>query len=124
MVGRPSERGGRLIIVDLQGVSDSARQMIVALLSTEIMNTAIDKTDPIRPVFLVYEEGHNFAPAGTASLSRNVIKRIASEGRKFGVGFAIVSQRPSKLDADVTSQRLFGKDTPKITRLSCPFLDI
>src|SRR4029453_8346051 len=55
-------------------------------------------------VFLVYEEGHNFAPAGAPSLSRNIIKRIASEGRKFGVGFAIVSQRPSKLDPDVTSQ--------------------
>ena len=32
------------------------------------------------------------------------IKRIASEGRKFGVGFSIISQRPSKLDPDVTSQ--------------------
>ena len=37
-------------------------------------------------------------------MSRSVIKKIAAEGRKFGVGFAIISQRPSKLDADVTSQ--------------------
>ena len=56
------------------------------------------------PVFIVYEEGHNFAPAGEAAISKNIIKRIAAEGRKFGVGFAIVSQRPSKLDSDVTSQ--------------------
>jgi hypothetical protein len=104
MIGRSSETGGRLIIVDLQGISDSARQIIVALLSTEILNASFDKADSTRPVFIVYEEGHNFAPAGTASLSRNIIKRIASEGRKFGVGFAIVSQRPSKLDPDVTSQ--------------------
>jgi hypothetical protein len=104
MVGRPEDTGGRMIIVDLQGVSDSARQIIVALLSAEILNAAADKVNRIRPVFLVYEEGHNFAPAGAASLSRNIIKRIASEGRKFGVGFAIVSQRPSKLDPDVTSQ--------------------
>ncbi len=104
MVGRPSDTGGRLVIVDLQGISDSARQIIVALLSTEILNASFEKSDPIRPVFLVYEEGHNFAPANASSLSKNIIKRIASEGRKFGVGFAIVSQRPSKLDADVTSQ--------------------
>jgi hypothetical protein len=104
IIGRPQEVGGRLVIVDLQGVSDSARQIVVALVSTEILNAALEKSDPIRPAFLVYEEGHNFAPAGGASLSKNIIKRIASEGRKFGVGFAIVSQRPSKLDADVTSQ--------------------
>jgi uncharacterized protein len=104
MVGRPAEAGGRLVIVDLQGMSDSARQIVVALLSTEILNASFDKSDSIRPVFLVYEEGHNFAPVGAPSLSRNIIKRIASEGRKFGVGFAIVSQRPSKLDPDVTSQ--------------------
>jgi len=104
MIGRPADQGGRLIIVDLQGISDSARQVIVALLSTEILGAAIEKSDPIRPVFIVFEEGHNFAPAGAPSLSRNIIKRIASEGRKFGVGFGIISQRPSKLDPDVTSQ--------------------
>ena len=61
MVGRPAEVGGRLVIVDLQGMSDSARQIVVALLSTEILNASFDKSDSIRPVFLVYEEGHNFA---------------------------------------------------------------
>src|SRR5262249_45226216 len=38
MVGHKAERGGRLVIVDLQGVSDSARQVIVALLSSEILS--------------------------------------------------------------------------------------
>jgi uncharacterized protein len=104
MIGTPDARHGRLVIIDLQGLSDSARQIIVALLSSEILRAASHKTDRIRPVFVVYEEGHNFAPAGEVSISKNIIKRIAAEGRKFGVGFAIVSQRPSKLDADVTSQ--------------------
>ena len=83
------------MIVDLQGLSDDARQIIVALMSTEILAAATDKTDPTRPCFLVYEEGHNFAPAGGQSISRSIIKRIAAEGRKFGVGFAIISQRPA-----------------------------
>jgi len=104
MVGDNNERLGRLCIVDLQGLSTTARQVIVGLISSELMKAAGDKQRPIRPVFIIYEEGHNFAPNGEASISKNIIKRIAAEGRKFGVGFAIVSQRPSKLDSDVTSQ--------------------
>lgn len=104
MVGRPSNRQGRLVVIDLQGLSDTAKQVICALISSEILRAASSKTDPLRPCFLVYEEGHNFAPAGGNAVSHRIIKKIAGEGRKFGVGFAIVSQRPSKLDADVTSQ--------------------
>lgn len=103
MVGSDGAKG-RIAIIDLQGLSNSARQVIVASISSEIMKAANDKNNPIRPVFLVYEEGHNFAPANEISISKSIIKRIASEGRKFGVGFAIISQRPSKLDSDVTSQ--------------------
>lgn len=104
LIGRRGRGVGRLVIVDLQGLSDDARQIIVAMMSAEILSAASSKTEPTRPCFLVYEEGHNFAPAKGESLSRNIIKRIAAEGRKFGVGFAIISQRPSKLDPDVTSQ--------------------
>lgn len=95
---------GRLVIIDLQGLSDDAKQIITALISSEIMRASSDKKRKIRPCFLVYEEGHNFAPAGIPSISKKIIKKIAAEGRKFGVGFAIISQRPSKLDPDVTSQ--------------------
>ncbi len=104
LIGRRGRGAGRLVIIDLQGLSDDARQIIVALLSSEILAAAASKTDPTRPCFLVYEEGHSFAPAKGPSLSRDVIKKIAGEGRKFGVGFAVISQRPSKLDPDVTSQ--------------------
>jgi len=104
MLGRPSNKQGRFVVIDVQGISDTAKQVICALLSSEIIRTASSKTDPIRPCMIVYEEGHNFAPAGGKAVSHRIIKKIAGEGRKFGVGFAIVSQRPSKLDADVTSQ--------------------
>ena len=104
MVGEKGDNIGRLVIIDLQGLSDDAKQIITALISSEIMRAAGDKRRQTRPCFLVYEEGHNFAPAGIPSISKKIIKRIASEGRKFGVGFSIISQRPSKLDPDVTSQ--------------------
>ena len=83
MIGRPNNQQGRLVVVDLQGLSDTAKQVVCALLSSEILKAASSKTDPLRPCFIIYEEGHSFAPAG---------------------GFGIVSQRPSKLDPDVTSQ--------------------
>jgi hypothetical protein len=104
MIGEKGKSMGRLVIIDLQGLSDDAKQIITALISSEIMRAASDKKRQIRPCFLVYEEGHNFAPAGIPSISKKIIKKIASEGRKFGTGFAIISQRPSKLDPDVTSQ--------------------
>jgi uncharacterized protein len=104
MIGRPTDRRGRLVIVDLQGLSDTAKQVITALISSEILRAASSKSDRIRPCFLVYEEAHSFAPAGEPAVSHRIIKKIAGEGRKFGVGFAVVSQRPSKLDPDVTSQ--------------------
>jgi len=104
MIGESNNKVGRLAIVDLQGLSDDAKQIITALLSSEILRAASDKTRRTRPGFLVYEEGHNFAPQGIASISKKIIKKIAAEGRKFGVGFSIISQRPSKLDPDVTSQ--------------------
>lgn len=104
MVGEKGNNVGRLVIIDLQSLSDDAKQIITALISSEIMRAASDKKRQIRPCFLVYEEGHNFAPAGIPSISKKIIKKIAAEGRKFGTGFAIISQRPSKLDPDVTSQ--------------------
>jgi hypothetical protein len=104
MIGRPTDRRGRLVIIDLQGLSDTAKQVITALISSEILRAASSKTDRIRPCFIVYEEAHTFAPAGEPAVSHRIIKKIAGEGRKFGVGFAVVSQRPSKLDPDVMSQ--------------------
>jgi len=104
MTGRPTDKYGRLVIIDLQGLSDTAKQIITALISSEILQAASSKSDPIRPCMLIYEEGHNFAPSGQAAVSHRIIRKIAGEGRKFGVGFAVISQRPSKLDPDVTSQ--------------------
>ena len=59
------------------------------------------------PVFVVVEEAHNFAPAQTEDEtypSRTVLRRVATEGRKFGFGLCVISQRPSRLDPTVLSQ--------------------
>jgi len=56
------------------------------------------------PIFALFEEGHRFAPASGDAPSLGIMQTITSEGRKFGFGLGIISQRPSKIDADVLSQ--------------------
>ena len=56
------------------------------------------------PIIIVIEEAHTLIPKDEDTLSRYWAARIAREGRKFGVGIVIVSQRPKKLDSDVLSQ--------------------
>ncbi|MDZ8035386.1 hypothetical protein [Nostoc sp. DedSLP04] len=91
MVGRPSDKRGRLVVVDLQGLSDTAKQVITALISSEILRGAASKTDRIRPCFLVYEEGHNFAPAGEAAVSHRIIKKIAVRDTNLGLGLPLLA---------------------------------
>jgi len=50
------------------------------------------------------EEAHVFMPAGGSTECSETIARIAREGRKFGVSLIVVSQRPSRLNSDITSQ--------------------
>jgi len=95
---------GRIAIVDLQNISNRAMQVVVGVVGNEIIDAISEAANPIRPVFTVLEEGHIFAPSQGSSVAEPVIRKIAAEGRKFGIGLGIISQRPSKLDSDVTSQ--------------------
>ncbi|MFB6284481.1 MAG: ATP-binding protein [Halobacteria archaeon] len=56
------------------------------------------------PVTIFIEEAHNFAPVDRELKTRGLLQEISREGRKFGVGLCIISQRPSRLDEDVLSQ--------------------
>lgn len=57
-----------------------------------------------QPLFIVLEEAHNYLKAGEKSISSRTVQVIAKEGRKYGVGLALVTQRPSELDETVLSQ--------------------
>ncbi len=55
---------------------------------------------------IVVEEAHNYAPerSGKGSYSSRMLKKIASEGRKFDVGLLVVTQRPAYIAKDVIAQ--------------------
>ena len=56
------------------------------------------------PVFVILEEAHVFIPKDHDTAAKYWTAKIAREGRKFGVGLCVVSQRPRSIDLDVLSQ--------------------
>jgi len=57
-----------------------------------------------QPLFVVLDEAHTYLKAGEDSISSRTVQAIAKEGRKYGVGMLLVTQRPSELDETVLSQ--------------------
>ena len=107
-------RPGMCTLVQLNEVERREQQVIVATLLRRVYQARIDtekgklqRTDRNHmpfPVFCLLEEAHNFAPANADAVSSDQLKTILSEGRKFGVGVGLISQRPGRLDSDVLSQ--------------------
>ncbi len=94
----------RLSIINLKGVQQDVAEVIVYKLLSDLFIER--KRGNIPPFFLVLEEAHNFIPErnfGEAK-SSEVIRSIFSEGRKFGVGACLISQRPSRVDKSALSQ--------------------
>lgn len=56
------------------------------------------------PVLVVIEEAHVFVPKDEDTDTKYFASKVAREGRKFGVGLVIVSQRPRGIDANILSQ--------------------
>lgn len=57
-----------------------------------------------RPLLVVLEEAHVYLSPQSKSRAATAARRIAKEGRKYGVGLMLVSQRPSEVDSTILSQ--------------------
>jgi DNA helicase HerA-like ATPase len=57
-----------------------------------------------QPLLLVVDEAHLFVPRGGGTPANRALTRVAKEGRKYGVGLMLVSQRPSDLDPAILDQ--------------------
>ncbi len=57
-----------------------------------------------RPLLLVMEEAHLYLNDQTKSMASSTVQRIVKEGRKYGIGAMIVSQRPSEINSTILSQ--------------------
>lgn len=97
-------------VVDLSGVPNEVAGVASAAIARIAFQLKVWQTDAERqnsPVLLVCEEAHRYVPnRGEAQYeaAQSAIRRIAKEGRKYGVGLLLVSQRPSEVEATVLSQ--------------------
>lgn len=93
---------GKTTVVNLKGVPPDIQELVVRRLATILFE--MRKAEGVPPLMLVVEEAHNFCPQQGSALSSRALATIASEGRKFGLGLTVISQRPAKIDKNVLSQ--------------------
>ncbi len=95
------ERGSATLI-NLRGVAPDVQELVVARIASNLFENR--KKGNVPPLFLVIEEAHNYAPQQGAAACSRILKNIASEGRKFGLGLCCVTQRAARIDKSVLSQ--------------------
>jgi len=99
-----------LRIVDLSGVPNEIAGTASAAIARTLFLLKVWQTPTERdasPVLLVCEEAHRYVPnvgAAQYEAAQEAIRRVAKEGRKYGLGLLLVSQRPSEVEATVLSQ--------------------
>jgi DNA helicase HerA-like ATPase len=97
-------------IIDLSGVPNEVAGIASAVIARTLFNFKIWQTAKERetnPILLICEEAHRYVPnRGEAQYeaAQEAIRRIAKEGRKYGLGLILVSQRPSEVEETVLSQ--------------------
>ncbi len=99
-----------LKIVDISGLPNEVAGPLTALIARLLFQYKLWQTREERekdPVLFICEEAHRYVPNhGEAQYkeAQEAVRRIAKEGRKYGVGLMLISQRPSDVEATVLSQ--------------------
>ncbi len=97
---------GTVTLISLEGYSDAIKQSFVGKILQEFLEQRINGKIP--KFLSVIEEAHNFIPSRSELAegivpSLPIIRRIATEGRKYGAGLILISQRPSRIDSTILS---------------------
>ena len=98
-----------ITILDLSGVPSGVLERLVGSILTIIYEALFwsrEKTEGgiERPLLIVMEEAHRYLSDRSGGTASEIVQRIAKEGRKYGVGAMVVSQRPSEVNETVLSQ--------------------
>ncbi len=98
----------QMTVLDLSGVPSEAVGVVVAVVTRMVFEFNLWNPERERlPVLLVLEEAHNYVPSksdGRFTAARGAVERVTKEGRKYGIGMIVVSQRPKELSETVLSQ--------------------
>ena len=98
-----------ITILDLSGVPSAALVRLIGSILRiiyEALYWSREKTEGgvLRPLLVIMEEAHRYLSESSGNVALDMVKRIAKEGRKYGVGAMIVSQRPAEIDETILSQ--------------------
>jgi hypothetical protein len=99
-----------LRVLDISGLPNEVAGPLSAAVARLLFRYKVYQTQEERakdPILLVCEEAHRYVPdRGEAeyAAAQVAIRRIAREGRKYGIGLMLVSQRPADVESTVISQ--------------------
>ena len=97
-------------ILDLSGVPTAILTDLVGAL-TRVIYDALQWSRKLseggreRPLLFVFEEAHTYLGGSQSQPVQTAVQRVVKEGRKYGIGAMVVSQRPSEVDPTILSQR-------------------
>lgn len=114
-VGSDNAEGGCVSVIDLSLVPTEVVHVVTAVIARmtfEALQRYVKLNGVTLPTVLVMEEAHTFIRRykedgenqDAATVCCQVFERVAREGRKFGLGLVLSSQRPSELSPTVLSQ--------------------
>lgn len=110
VMGQFFRAGHPVTVVDLSGVPNEVAGAASSAIARLLFSVKLWQTNAERkrsPILMICEEAHRYVPdKGEAqyAAAQEAIQRLAKEGRKYGIGLMLVSQRPSEVDATVLSQ--------------------
>jgi uncharacterized protein len=98
-----------IAILDLSGIPVSVLNKLVGVLLRIVYDSLfwarqLSEGGRERPLLLVLEEAHSYVGKDQAGDAAVAVRRIVKEGRKYGIGAMVVSQRPAEIDPTVLSQ--------------------
>lgn len=99
----------RLAILDLSNVPFEVMDITVGLITRFLYDSMFwgrneSYTGKHRPLLIAFEEAHSYLGKNDTIYARNAVEKIFKEGRKFGLGAMVISQRPSELSETILAQ--------------------
>lgn len=97
-------------VLDFSGVPAAAADLAIGVILNLIFEVALRSRfdgpgiGRPSPVLVVLEEAHRYLGETASPLTRESANRIAREGRKYGVGLLLVTQRPTELPGTALAQ--------------------
>jgi len=88
-------------IINLRGLDPEEQHVLASEVLGKLFDAAM--VGRIQPFFIVIDEAHFFAGKEKVP-SKEIVRRIAQEGRKFGINMILVTQRPQLLDTTIRAQ--------------------